>query len=95
MLSVILEMDIIHGILWDNITLLYIYYIMRKSIQYWFYYIIFKLFEIFLFIFPAFPPTFITRICVLIIYAIGHIYAVQTCYKNYKSDMLAFYLSNY
>ena len=67
---------------------------MDKCFLYWFFYILFKLFEIFLFLFPAFPPSFITRICVLIIYAIGHIYALQSYYKNYKSYILSLYECN-
>jgi hypothetical protein len=61
---------------------------------YYLYWVGFKLFEIVLFLFPAFPPDFYYRILVLLIYVIGHILGVQTMYKEYKHATLDYYYSN-
>ena len=61
---------------------------------YYLYWIGFKLFEIVLFLFPAFPPEFYHRILVLLIYVIGHILGVQTMYKEYKHATLDYYYNN-
>ena len=49
---------------------------------------IFKLFEIILFLFPAFPADIRVRIFIMTIYAIGHILGVQTQYKLWKQYTL-------
>ena len=49
---------------------------------------IFKLFEIVLFLFPAFPSEFYVRVWIMIIYVIGHILGVQTQYKLWKQSTL-------
>ena len=51
-------------------------------------YVLFKIFEIVLFLFPAFPNEFTTRVIVLIVYVIGHILGVQTQYKQFKQTTL-------
>ena len=61
---------------------------LSNNIKYYASYLLFKLFEIFLFLFPAFPPTFALRILVLTIYVISHILGVQTEYKKYKEVTL-------
>jgi|SaaInlStandDraft_5_1057022.scaffolds.fasta_scaffold354553_1 hypothetical protein len=61
---------------------------------YYLYWVGFKLFEIVLFLFPAFPPEFYYRILVLLIYVIGHILGVQTMYKEYKHTTLDYYNSD-
>ena len=49
---------------------------------------IFKLFEIVLFLFPAFPSEFYMRVSIMVIYVIGHILGVQTQYKLWKQSTL-------
>lgn len=61
---------------------------LSNNIKYYTSDLLFKLFEIFLFLFPAFPPTFALRIMVLTIYVISHILGVQTEYKKYKEVTL-------
>ena len=56
--------------------------------EYWLYWGLFKLFEIILFLFPAFPPTLSMRLVILLIYTIGHIYGIQTYYKVFKHNTL-------
>jgi len=56
--------------------------------MYWVYFLLFILFEIILFLFPAFPPELWMRILVLCIYVIGHILGVQTKYKQFKQTTL-------
>lgn len=64
----------------------------NMSASYIIYYCLFKLFEIILFLCPAFPADFSIRIFILIIYVIGHILGIQTQYKIFKQTTLdAFY----
>ena len=60
----------------------------QYSLPYWLYWIVFKIFEIILFLLPAFPPNLWMRIVVLVIYVIGHICGVQTYYKEIKCNIL-------
>ena len=55
---------------------------------YWVYFSLFILFEIILFLFPAFPPELWMRLLVLFIYVVGHILGVQTKYKHFKHSIL-------
>lgn len=51
-------------------------------------YSIFKIFEIVLFLFPAFPTEFSIRILILMIYVISHMFGIQTQYKIFKQSTL-------
>ena len=55
---------------------------------YWVYFSLFILFEIVLFLFPAFPPELWMRLLVLFIYVVGHVLGVQTKYKHFKYSIL-------
>lgn len=52
------------------------------------YWVLFVLFEIILFLFPAFPPELWMRLLVLFIYVVGHVLGVQTKYKHFKYSIL-------
>lgn len=52
------------------------------------YWVLFVLFEIILFLFPAFPPELWMRLLVLFIYVVGHVLGVQTKYKHFKHSVL-------
>ena len=52
------------------------------------YWVLFVLFEIILFLFPAFPPELWMRLLVLFIYVVGHVLGVQTKYKHFKHSIL-------
>lgn len=56
--------------------------------KYHIYFTFFKTIDLFLFLLPAFPPDLYTRISIMVVYFIGHLYGVQRIYLNYKSDML-------
>ena len=56
--------------------------------MYWVYFTLFILFEIILFLFPAFPPELWMRLLVLFIYAVSHVFGVQTKYKHFKYSIL-------
>lgn len=56
--------------------------------MYQLYWILFKCFEIALFLLPAFPPTLWSRLLVLFIYVISHFLGIQTKYKAFKESVL-------
>ena len=66
---------------------------MNNFVKYQVLWVLFKLFEGFLFLLPAFPSSFLVRLGVLVIYLISHIAGVQMYYKEFKHNTLDTYAS--